>query len=92
MQPPRSLRSLPPEGAVSGFGRPRTTDMDHRLLQLLVCPICKGPLTLLHDAQRRPEALACPADHLAFPIRDGIPVMLEQEARPTDEAGEPPTP
>jgi uncharacterized protein YbaR (Trm112 family) len=58
--------------------------MDHRLLHLLVCPICKGPLSVLRDAQQRPEALACPADHLAFPIRDGIPVMLEQEARSTD--------
>ena len=62
--------------------------MDHRLLHLLVCPICKGPLSVLRDAQQRPEALACPADHLAFPIRDGIPVMLEQEARST-EAPEP---
>jgi len=60
--------------------------MDHRLLNLLVCPVCKGPLTLLRDAQQRPSELACPADHLAFPLRDGIPVMLEQEARPLDPA------
>lgn len=66
--------------------------MDHRLLHLLVCPICKGPLTLLRDAQQRPEALHCRADHLAFPIRDGIPVMLEQEARADDPAAEAPTP
>lgn len=58
--------------------------MDHRLLNLLVCPVCKGPLTLLRDEQQRPTELACPADHLAFPLRDGIPVMLEQEARPLD--------
>lgn len=60
--------------------------MDHRLLNLLVCPVCKGPLTLLRDAQQRPSELACQADHLAFPLRDGIPVMLEQEARPLDPA------
>ena len=57
---------------------------DHRLLTLLVCPICKGPLELLRDEQQRPVELACPADRLAFPLRDGIPVMLEPEARPLD--------
>jgi uncharacterized protein len=59
---------------------------DTRLLSLLVCPICKGPLQLLRDAQQRPSALACRADHLAFPIRDGIPVMLEPEAQPWEPA------
>jgi hypothetical protein len=54
---------------------------DHRLIQLLVCPICKGPLEMLRDEQQRPVELACHADHLAFPLRDGIPVMLENEAR-----------
>lgn len=58
--------------------------MDHRLTELLVCPVCKGPLELLRDAQLRPIELACNADHLAFPIRDGIPVMLESEARTLD--------
>jgi uncharacterized protein YbaR (Trm112 family) len=60
--------------------------IDHRLIQLLVCPVCKGPLEMLRDAQQRPSELACRADHLAFPIRDGIPVMLEPEARPLDPA------
>jgi uncharacterized protein YbaR (Trm112 family) len=60
--------------------------IDHRLLDLLVCPICKGPLELLRDAQQRPLELACHADRLAFPLRDGIPVMLEPEARPLDPA------
>ena len=55
--------------------------LDHRLLALLVCPVCKGPLELLRDEAQRPAELACPADRLAFPIRDGIPVMLESEAR-----------
>jgi uncharacterized protein YbaR (Trm112 family) len=58
--------------------------IDHRLVQLLVCPVCKGPLEMLRDEQQRPVELACRADHLAFPIRDGIPVMLEPEARPLD--------
>lgn len=56
--------------------------MDHRLLELLVCPLCKGPLELLRD----PLELACHADRLAFPIRDGMAVMLEGEARSLDAA------
>ncbi|MBU6258992.1 MAG: Trm112 family protein [Burkholderiales bacterium] len=55
--------------------------LDHRLLELLVCPVCKGPLELLRDDEQRPTGLSCHADRLAFPIRDGIPVMLESEAR-----------
>ncbi|MHB1586535.1 MAG: Trm112 family protein [Acidiferrobacteraceae bacterium] len=59
--------------------------MDKRLLEILVCPICKGPL---HYERGRPE-LWCRADRLAYPIRDGIPVMLEDEARGiTDEEAE----
>jgi hypothetical protein len=58
--------------------------LDHRLIELLVCPVCKGPLQLRRDAELRPLDLACPADRLAFPIRDGIPVMLESEAQPLD--------
>ena len=57
---------------------------DHRLIELLVCPLCKGKLVMLRDAEQRPTALACHADRLAFPIRDGIPVMLENEAQPYD--------
>ena len=60
--------------------------LDHRLIELLVCPVCKGPLQLRRDAEQRPLDLACPADRLAFPIRDGIPVMLESEAGPLDGA------
>jgi len=55
--------------------------LDHRLINLLVCPVCKGPLTMARDAQQRPLELHCAADRLAFPIRDGIPIMLETEAR-----------
>lgn len=52
--------------------------MDSRLLEVLVCPLCKGALRYDKPAQE----LVCKADRLAFPIRDGIPVMLESEARP----------
>jgi len=51
--------------------------MDSRLLDILVCPLCKGPLRHLKSRQE----LVCGADRLAFPVRDGIPVMLEEEAR-----------
>ena len=51
--------------------------MDTKLLDILVCPLCKGPLLY-----RKPEdELICKADRLAFGIKDGIPVMLEEEAR-----------
>jgi uncharacterized protein len=54
--------------------------MDSRLLELLVCPICKGPLQWRREA----DELVCPADRLAYPVRDGIAVMLEGEARALD--------
>jgi len=57
--------------------------MDRKLLEILVCPICKGPLVYKKEQQE----LVCKADRLAYPIRDDIPVMLEEEARklPADE-------
>ncbi|MDP3084472.1 MAG: Trm112 family protein [Rubrivivax sp.] len=58
--------------------------LDHRLVNLLVCPLCKGPLELVRAGDNRPAELVCPADRLAFPVRDGIPVMLESEARSLD--------
>lgn len=51
--------------------------MDKRLLDILVCPLCKGPLYYHQSGQE----LICRADRLAYPIRDGIPVMMEEEAR-----------
>ena len=58
--------------------------MDARLLDILVCPICKGPLVY-----RRAEGeLICKADRLSYPIRDDIPVMLEDEARRLDASEE----
>jgi uncharacterized protein len=62
------------------------TALDHRLIDLLVCPLCKGPLHMQRNAEGQPQALSCAADRLAFPIRDGIPVMLEGEALPFDPA------
>ncbi|MEY4960623.1 MAG: hypothetical protein RL610_802 [Pseudomonadota bacterium] len=57
--------------------------MDPKLLDILVCPLCKGPLLY----KRVENELICKADRLAFQIRDGIPVMMEDEARklPPDE-------
>lgn len=54
--------------------------MDKRLLDILVCPICKS--SLVHDADK--NELICKADKLAYPIRNGIPVMLANEARSLD--------
>jgi len=51
--------------------------MDSKLLDILVCPLCKGPLLYRKSQQE----LICKADRLAFPIKDGIPVMLEDDAR-----------
>jgi uncharacterized protein YbaR (Trm112 family) len=51
--------------------------MDLKLLDILVCPLCKSPLVY----RKSENELICKADRLAFPIRDGIPVMLEDEAR-----------
>ena len=55
--------------------------MDRKLLDILVCPLCKGPL--VHDKTK--AELVCRADRLAYPIRDDIPVMLEDEARKLSE-------
>ena len=51
--------------------------IDARLLEILACPVCKGPLV----THREQQLLVCRFDRLAFPVRDGIPVMLEAEAR-----------
>ena len=53
--------------------------MDKRLLELLVCPICKGPLRIAGSGAS--IELVCRADRLAYAVRDGIPVMLPEEAR-----------
>ena len=51
--------------------------MDPRLLEILVCPVCKGSL----DFRKPKQELVCEACKLAYPVRDDIPVMLEEEAR-----------
>lgn len=60
--------------------------MDPRLLEILVCPVCKGPL----DYHKVQAELVCKPCRLAYPIRDDIPVMLEDEARslPADASAE----
>ena len=55
--------------------------METRLLDLLVCPLCKGPLEHRRPPTDERHELVCHADRLAFPVRDGIPVMLEDDAR-----------
>ena len=60
--------------------------METRLLELLVCPLCKGPLEHLRPPFHARHELVCHADRLAFPVRDGIPAMLESEARSIDDA------
>jgi uncharacterized protein len=51
--------------------------MDSKLLDILVCPLCKGPLLF-----RKPQSeLVCRPCRLGYPVKDGIPVMLEDEAR-----------
>jgi len=61
--------------------------MDSRLLDILVCPICKGPLVF----RKSEKELICRADRLAFPIREDIPVMLEAETRKLGEEENPVT-
>jgi uncharacterized protein YbaR (Trm112 family) len=51
--------------------------LDKKLLSILVCPLCKGEL----HYDRTKDELVCKFDALAFPIRDGVPVMLTNEAR-----------
>ncbi len=51
--------------------------MDSKLLEMLVCPVTKGPL----QYDREKQELVSKSARLAYPVRDGIPVMLEEEAR-----------
>ena len=52
--------------------------MEQKLLDILVCPLCKGKL----QYQKKQQELICRFDKLAYPIKEGIPVMLADEARP----------
>jgi hypothetical protein len=51
--------------------------LDPRLLDILVCPLCKAPL----EYDKKAQELICKGDRLAYPIRDGIPIMWAEEAR-----------
>jgi uncharacterized protein len=51
--------------------------VDHRLLEILVCPVCKGPL----DYRKSDAELVCKPCRLAYAVKDNIPVMLAEEAR-----------
>ena len=59
---------------------PASDDLDPRLLEVLVCPVTHGPLE--YDRER--QELVSRAAQLAYPIRDGVPIMLPEEARPLD--------
>lgn len=56
--------------------------MDNKLLELIVCPVTKGPLTFDRDRQE----LVSRSARLAYPVRDGIPILLETEARTLSDA------
>ena len=56
--------------------------MDIKLIELLVCPLTKGPLR--HDADR--SELVSRSARLAYPVRDGLPILLEAEARPLSDS------
>jgi uncharacterized protein YbaR (Trm112 family) len=56
--------------------------MDKKLLELLVCPVTKGPL----EYNREHEELTSRSARLAYPVRDGIPILLEEEARTLTDA------
>lgn len=60
--------------------------LDPRLLEILVCPACRGELVLVSD----PPALLCHECSLCFEVRDGIPILLIEEARPIEPGGPPP--
>ncbi len=60
---------------------PRHVPIDPRLLEILVCPLTKGPLE--YDRER--DELISRRAGLAYPVRDGVPIMLPEEARPLDE-------
>ena len=60
---------------------PSSNEVDPKLLEVLVCPVTKGPL----DYDRKAQELISKKAGLAFPIRDGIPIMLADEARSLEE-------
>jgi hypothetical protein len=68
---------LPPKTLAEGHQKLSSTPMDTKLLELLVCPVTKGPLEYDREAQE----LISRSARLAYPVKDGIPVLLESDAR-----------
>lgn len=58
--------------------------MDNRLLEIVACPVCHGKLQF----DKEKQVLLCKQDKLAYPIREGIPVLLENEAQPLTVGGQ----
>lgn len=77
---PTDPDDLPVPSAAANAMPGGATGVDRRLLEILVCPLTKASLT--YDAAR--QELVSEAAKLAYPIRDGIPIMLPEEARPLD--------
>ncbi|MGI9412534.1 MAG: Trm112 family protein [Hyphomicrobiales bacterium] len=75
------MNDEPDRTGTSGSGTTDPHDVDPRLLEFLVCPLTKG--TLEYDRAR--QELISRAARLAYPIRDGIPIMLPEEARTLDD-------
>jgi len=73
--------SVAPGGTVSGDAADDAPGLDPRLLAILVCPVTKGPLTY----DRTAGELVSRQAGLAYPVRDGVPIMLPDEARRLDE-------
>lgn len=71
---------MDPDPAVERQASPAAAPIDPRLLEILVCPLTKT--TLEYDSAR--QELISRAARLAYPIRDGIPIMLPEEARPLE--------
>ncbi|MBU1377280.1 MAG: Trm112 family protein [Alphaproteobacteria bacterium] len=63
------------------MSEPAALDVDPRLLEILVCPVTRGPLTY----DRKKAELVSKGARLAYPIRDGVPIMLPEEARDLGE-------
>ena len=73
--------SIPPDAAAAAAPAAPATEIDPRLLEVLVCPLTHGRL----DYDRTRAELVSRSARLAYPIRDGVPVMLPEEARELDE-------
>jgi len=78
------MRGSIPRSAIGCRRSSVSAVVDPKLLEILVCPLCKGPLVYRKEAGE----LVCRADRLAFPVKDGIPVMLEDDARKLDPTEE----